>query len=238
MIVGYASVFNRDRSDMGFIEQVDPSAFDKTLQSADVRGLVNHDPSWLIGRTKAGTMRLSTDNVGLRYEIDINPNDPDGQRALAKVQRGDLDGSSFSFNTIRDAWNWATSPPQRRLLEVGLIDVGPVTFPAYPDSTAAARALEPIAAKTGHTVDKLVSAMRTGEIRSLIDGRFTHWRWLDHRRAACRLDDSGDQRLAGLGFSLHRGWRHERQRRQNRAAHPAPLPVQGRQREGRPAASP
>lgn len=168
MIVGYGAVYNRDSSDLGFIEQVDPGAFDKTLREADVRGLGNHDPNWLLGRTKSGTMRLRSDRDGLYYEIDVNTQDPDGQRALAKVQRGDWDGASFSFQTIRDEWNWDTSPPQRRLLEVSLIDVGPVTFAAYPDATAASRALQPIAEKSGHTVQELVSAMKSGEIRSLM----------------------------------------------------------------------
>lgn len=170
MIVGHGAVFNRRSSDMGFVEQVDPGAFDKTLQEADVRGLANHDPNWILGRTKAGTMRLRTDAEGLYYEIDVNTADPDGQRALAKVQRGDWDGSSFSFQAIRDEWNWDTTPPERRLLEVALIDIGPVTFPAYPDSTATSRALEPIAEKVGRPVAELVTALASGEIRSLVTG--------------------------------------------------------------------
>lgn len=170
MIVGYGAVYNRDSSDLGFIEQVDPGAFTKTIQEADVRGLGNHDANWLLGRTKAGTMRLRSDANGLYYEIDVNPEDPDGQRALAKVRRGDWDGSSFSFTTVRDEWNWQAQPPQRRLLEVALIDVGPVTFPAYPDATATSRALAPIAEKVGRPVDELVTALKTGEIRSIVGG--------------------------------------------------------------------
>jgi HK97 family phage prohead protease len=170
MIVGYAAVFNSDSSDMGFIEQVDPGAFTKTVQEADVRGLANHDCNWLLGRSKAGTCRVITDSTGLFYEIDVNTSDPDGQRALAKVQRGDWDGSSFSFTTVRDEWNWEASPPQRRLLEVALIDVGPVTYPAYPDATATSRALQPVADKLGKPVGELVSALGTGEIRSIVNG--------------------------------------------------------------------
>lgn len=169
IIAGYAAVFNRDSSDMGFVEQVDPAAFNRTLKQADVRGLGNHDVNWLLGRVKSGTCRLTVDDTGLRYEIDVNVNDPDGVRALEKVKRGDWDGSSFSFNTIQDQWDWSTSPPQRRLLEVALIDVGPVTFPAYPDATAASRALEPVARKHGRPVDELVAALKTGEIRSLLE---------------------------------------------------------------------
>ena len=87
MIVGYGAVYNRDSSNMGFIEQVDPGAFSKTLQEADVRGLGNHDANWLLGRTGSGTMRLRSDPNGLYYEIDVNAEDPDGQRAMAKVRR-------------------------------------------------------------------------------------------------------------------------------------------------------
>ena len=169
MLTGYAAVFNRPSEDLGgFIEFVDPSAFTKTLQEADVRCLINHDPDQLIGRTKSGTMRLTVDGTGLRYEVDIDPSDPDGQRALQKVKRGDLDGSSFSFRCISDQWNYDTQPAERRLMEVALIDCAPVTFPAYPDASVAARALERVARKVGHTPEELATALAAGEIRSLV----------------------------------------------------------------------
>lgn len=172
MIVGYAAVFDRSSENLGgFTEQVDPTAFSRTLDhGADVRGLGNHDPNWLLGRSKAGTLRLTTDSVGLRYEIDVNTSDPDGQRALAKVQRGDWDGSSFAFQTIQDSWDWSQSPPERRLLEVALVDVGPVTYPAYPDATVASRALSRLAGRMGYEPEELAVALRNGEIRSLIEG--------------------------------------------------------------------
>jgi HK97 family phage prohead protease len=195
MIVGYGAVFNRRSADMGFVEQVDPDAFTKTLSEADVRGLANHDPNWLIGRTKSGTMRLRTDPNGLYYEIDVNPADPDGQRALAKVQRGDWDGSSFSFTAVRDEWNWDASPPERRLLEVALIDVGPVTFPAYPDATATSRALEPIAERLGKPVDVLVSALGRGEIRSLINGGDMETETVEEERAGKAISAANMEKI-------------------------------------------
>lgn len=177
VIRGYFAVFNSDSRKMGggagFVEQVDPNAFNKTIQEADVRGLGNHQADWLLGRTKAGTMRVGVDGRGGWYEIDINEKDPDGQRALAKVERGDWDGSSFTFVSKRDEWNWDTKPAQRRLLEVGLIDVGPVTFPAYPDATVARRALEPLAERFKRPVDELVGALERGEMRSILDGEQT-----------------------------------------------------------------
>jgi hypothetical protein len=141
VIAGYAAVFNTPSSDMGFVERIRPGAFDKTLTEADVRCLGNHDVDWLLGRSKSGTLRLRVDATGLYYECNINEADPDGVRALEKVRRGDWDGASFSFQCIRDEWNWDTTPPQRELVEVALIDVAPVTFPAYEASTTAARTI-------------------------------------------------------------------------------------------------
>lgn len=170
MIVGLGAVFDSDSEDLGgFIEQIDPGAFTKTLQEADVRGLGNHDVNWLLGRTKPGTLRLSAGPAGLAYEIDVNMADPDGVRAKAKVDRRDWDGSSFTFQCVRDQWDWNASPPRRRVLEAKLVDVGPVTFPAYPDTTAASRALDRLAQKLGKPADQLALALRSGEIRSLVD---------------------------------------------------------------------
>lgn len=170
MIFGYAAVFDRDSEDLGgFIEQIDPAAFTKTVREADVRGLGNHDENWLLGRSKPGTLRVRVDPAqGLYYEIDINTTDPDGQRARAKVERGDWDGSSFSFQCIRDEWDWRASPPRRRVLECALVDVGPVTFPAYNDTSVAARALERVARQLKKSPDELAIALRSGEIRSLL----------------------------------------------------------------------
>jgi HK97 family phage prohead protease len=171
MIAGYGIVFNSDSENLGgFIEQVDPGAVTKTLGEADIRGIANHNSDWTLGRVKAGTMRLRPDARGVYYEIDVNADDPDGQRALAKVQRGDWDGSSFCFETVQEQWDWDATPARRRLLEIKLIEMGPVAFPAYPDSTSTARAaLAKIAKKVGQPVERMVEALRSGEIRSLVD---------------------------------------------------------------------
>ena len=86
MICGYGVVFNSRSADMGFIETVAPEAVTKTLSEADIVGTGNHENSWLLGRTRAGTMRLRPDARGVFYEIDVNMDDPDGQRAYQKVQ--------------------------------------------------------------------------------------------------------------------------------------------------------
>jgi len=170
MIAGYAAVFNKRSHNLGgFVEQIHPGSFNRTLQTADVRALGNHDPNWLLGRSTSASLRLGTDTNGLQYEIDVNMQDPDGQRALAKVERGDWDGSSFSFRTLEDAWEFAEDPVLRTLKDVELIDVGPVTFPAYPDATTMSRGAVQLLAETRQLDPVVVAeALVSGEIRSLI----------------------------------------------------------------------
>jgi HK97 family phage prohead protease len=132
-IVGYAAVYDSLSEDLGgFREVIRPGAFDRALSGTDIRALFNHDPSFILGRQRSGTLRVASDGRGLRYEILA----PDAQwvrdMVIGPIDRRDLDGSSFGFAAIRD--DWGTTPegtPLRELLEVHPFDVSPVTFPAY-----------------------------------------------------------------------------------------------------------
>jgi len=140
-VVGYASVCSRMSEDLGYFrEMVAPNAFSQVMKD-DVRALVNHNPDRLIGRSTAGTLRMTEDAVGLRVEIDL-PDTTDGRDTAVSIRRGDLTGMSFSFDTASDSWDYQSDPPTRTLLKVArLYDVGPVAFPAYADTTAAMRSL-------------------------------------------------------------------------------------------------
>lgn len=134
-ISGYAAVFNSFSEDLGgFREIIRPGAFRDAIASGqDVRGLVNHDENLLLGRTSSGTMRLSEDKRGLRYEID--PPDTSTARDLIELlKRGDLNGSSFAFTIKKDSDLWRQEGEQtiRELHAIDqLYDVGPVVYPAY-----------------------------------------------------------------------------------------------------------
>lgn len=148
-IGGYAAVFDSWSNDLGgFRERIAPGAFAKTLQEADVRGLLNHDPNYVLGRTKAETLELSEDGKGLRFSVTP----PDTQWAkdlLVSIQRGDINQMSFGFRTIKDTWGKGITDEngravrERTLLEVALFDVSVVTFPAYPATEAGLRAWNP-----------------------------------------------------------------------------------------------
>lgn len=136
-VEGYASVFEKRSGNLGgFIERVKPSAFNKTIREADVRALWNHDPQYVLGRSGAGTLELSIDNSGLYYR-SLLPNTSYARDLAELLERRDVRESSFTFFKVQDEWDLTEEGyPQRSLVEVGLIDVAPVTFPAYEDATS------------------------------------------------------------------------------------------------------
>ena len=122
------------------VERIEPGAFDRAIaERQDVLGLFNHDTATLLGRVASGTVRLSADPKGLAYEIDVDDGDPDHVRVAAKLDRGDLTGSSFSFRATKVQWEITDDLEIRRILEVDLFDVGPVSNPAYKATTAGIR---------------------------------------------------------------------------------------------------
>ncbi|NIO42241.1 MAG: HK97 family phage prohead protease [Burkholderiales bacterium] len=148
-IVGHAAVFfNEDDPGTQFeiapeiFERVAPKAFDRFLATdQDIVALFNHDIDNVLGRRSAGTLRVHTDKIGLRYEVDL-PASFLGEQIQESVNRGDLQGSSFTFLPFGE--NGATFDFRegiRTLNDVDVLDVGPVTFPAYDATTVDARAL-------------------------------------------------------------------------------------------------
>lgn len=139
-IEGYFAVFG-GRYEMGDwgVEQVDPHAFDETLDD-DIRALVNHDSTLVLGRTGAGTLTLRADDVGLWGSIQINEDDQDAVNLYSRVERGDVDQCSFGFDILSEQ---NEKMPDGRtlwtLLKVRLYEVSVVTFPAYKDTAVVAR---------------------------------------------------------------------------------------------------
>lgn len=160
VIEGHAIVWNRMSEDLGgFKESVRPGAARKTIMEADVRALMNHDPNLVLGRNKAGTVRLSEDTTGLLYEI-VPPNTTYARDLMVSMERGDINNSSFGFRAIQDDWGVMNDYPHRSLIEIALADVSVVTYPAYldADSGLAGRkaALSGVARRSSHSIDELL----------------------------------------------------------------------------------
>lgn len=142
VIRGYAALFDTLSEDLGgFREKFDRRAFDGVLGD-DVRALVNHDANLILGRRSAGTLRLFVDARGLGYEV-TPPDTAWTSHYVEAIRRGDLSGSSLSFFVESDRWERpAGGVPVRIVTKVAsLVDVGPVTYPAYRETTAALRSL-------------------------------------------------------------------------------------------------
>lgn len=172
VISGYAAVFY-DAEDEGteyqlypgLRERVMPTAFDRAIREAqDCRGLFNHDPNMLLGRCSAGTMKLSVDKKGLRYEIEP-PDTQAGRDVITSIKRGDLTGSSFSFKPVVQKYQLSMSDEEddvRELHDVELFDCGPVSFPAYSATTTGMRALGEAAAEVRQAHEAARSESRIG----------------------------------------------------------------------------
>tara|TARA_Y100000592_G_C5474043_1_gene321185 strand:+ start:1806 stop:3623 length:1818 start_codon:yes stop_codon:yes gene_type:complete len=136
VLEGYAAVFNSE-TDLGhFREVIKPGAFDDVMTN-DVRALINHDPNLILGRTENGTLELSTDERGLKYRVKLG-NQQYAKDFYESVKRGDISQSSFAF-TIKDQ-SWNEERTVRSVDKVRqLLDVSPVTYPAYAAATVQAR---------------------------------------------------------------------------------------------------
>lgn len=141
VIEGYFSVFDSPYELWeGATEVIKPGAFSGCL-SQDVRALVNHDSTLVLGRTKAGTLSLAEDARGLWGSIKINRDDADAMNLYARVQRGDVDQCSFGFNIERETFVDLGGGSCRWEIEQvnPLHEVSVCTFPAYEETGVSAR---------------------------------------------------------------------------------------------------
>ena len=143
IIEGYFAVFNSNYEIApGMSESIAPGAFSNTL-SNDVRALINHDTTLVLGRTKANTLELRETERGLWGKIDINPNDVDAMNLYQRVKRGDVDQCSFGFNIrSQDTDIREDGSVHWTIKDVELFEVSCCTFPAYEETNIAARAAE------------------------------------------------------------------------------------------------
>lgn len=174
VLTGHAAVFNSRSKPLGppghrFVEQIEPGAFSAALENSDIRALFNHDPSELLARESAGTLDVDEDNEGLRYEARLG-DDSRSEFVKSKVERGEVTGNSFSFVVSEENESWNNDPedsdlPVRTIHEFDRVDdLGPVSYPAYPEAQIADRA-EKRAAELNDDSDE--DAMNTNFAESL-----------------------------------------------------------------------
>lgn len=141
VIEGYFAVFNSTYDiGWGMSESIAPGAFTEAL-GGDVRALVNHDTTLVLGRNKANTLELREDSHGLWGRIRINPNDSAAMDLYERVKRGDVDGCSIGFDIAEEITDYHENGDVHwTIVRVDpLYEVSCCTFPAYEETNISAR---------------------------------------------------------------------------------------------------
>jgi uncharacterized protein len=161
---GLAAVFGKRSQPLGgFIEIVENKAFSKCAGDGFAGVVCRYEHDSLLGTTAAKTLRLNVDSRGLDYEVDL-PNTTAGNDVFELTQRTDLRASSFAFQVYDQEWTHEDGIPVRHLTSVRLIDVAPVTTPAYPDATVGLRSL---AVQFDADEAEVFELARQGELRKM-----------------------------------------------------------------------
>lgn len=168
---GYAVKWEKKSHVLGywrkFREQFKKGAFAESLGKDDQRFLWSHDTGKVLGRTKNKTLRLSEDEIGLRFELDL-PKTTLGNDTYESIKRGDVDGVSFGFQMISHE---IEEPDDdlvlRTVTKAKLLEVSAVAFPAYPDSEVSARGYDPM--KQYAEEEKRYNEEQSMKIKTLIN---------------------------------------------------------------------
>ena len=145
-VQGYAAKFNTLSHPFGnnYYESIAPGAFTRALnEKNDVNLLVNHE-GLPLASTKSGTLQLSQDSVGLRMNATLDAQDPDVQKIVPKLKRGDLSEMSFGFmvSGTKQSYKQEDGKNIRQLDDVNLYDVSVVSKGQYPDTSVKLRSFE------------------------------------------------------------------------------------------------
>lgn len=152
-LVGHAAVWDAPSDDLGgFTEIVRKGAFTRTLKgnALDPLALVHHRPELVLGRRSAGTLKLTEDDKGLAFEIDL-PDTTTARDLAVSVERGDIKGASFAFTVAAagDKWTMTGERALRELVDIDLYEITITATPAYPDTEVAKRALGTLRPRPG-----------------------------------------------------------------------------------------
>ena len=142
-IEGYFAVFNSNYDlGMGMSESIAPGAFTSSL-AGDIRALINHDTTLVLGRTSAHTFEIRQDEHGLWGEITVNPKDSDAMNLYERVKRGDVNQCSFGFDITDEESSVSENGDVHWTIKgVNLYEVSCCTFPAYESTNISARSAE------------------------------------------------------------------------------------------------
>jgi len=186
VLKGYAIIWDTPYYFGSFIEKVSRDAI-KDADLSDIVCCLNHDPSLVLGRTTAGTLKVAADSRGLYYTCQI-PDTPTGAEVQELVERGDLYQCSFSFRLAKGGDTWEQkdpgSQPVRTLTAFhSIVDVSVVTWPASPTTSVYVARTAPDEVDPDNEIDRIHAAqaqmMERGnaQLKALTGGTTTANTW-------------------------------------------------------------
>jgi HK97 family phage prohead protease len=173
-IVGHPILYGVWSEDLGgFRERILPGAASKTILESDIRVLFNHDPNYVLGRTKSGTAELTEQAKGIKMRATPPDTQTIRDLVIEPMRRGDITQMSFAFRVAGPSWNnrdggkppagtgeiWNADYTEREILQLQMFDASVVTFPAYAQTDVAARMLPGLLDGVGIDWAALVSAI-------------------------------------------------------------------------------
>lgn len=140
-IPGTGIVFNQRSQKLGwFYEIIDPRA----LNGADLDDIVscfNHNMVYVLGRTTNKTLTYTIDEKGFHYDAVPLPTQTIKDLVIEPIRNEYVTGSSFMFTTADNGDEWDFSQERdgviiRYVTRIEKVfEVGPVTLPAYTQTT-------------------------------------------------------------------------------------------------------
>lgn len=145
VIEGYAAVYDKWSNPIWwFKEKIARGAFDGADMSRCI-ACFNHAEMTIVARFSAGTLELTTDEQGLYFKFDA-PNTTAGNDLYENIRLGNITQCSFRFIVEEDAWKYAEDSnelDERTITKIShVLDVSPVVYPAYEDTSVQARSFE------------------------------------------------------------------------------------------------
>jgi HK97 family phage prohead protease len=136
---GYAAVFYNSNDDgteyrmsSHLIERIERGAFSETLAKRhDIKALWSHDAASPLGSTAAGTLKLSEDSKGLRFELQPDKQTTLGTNCFHAVRGGYVRGMSFGFRVISQKMSRELGQDIRTITRLHLSEISPCCWGAY-----------------------------------------------------------------------------------------------------------
>ena len=139
VVRGLGVPYSRKSADMGgWREVIDPGAATRSLASNDIAMLWQHDQAQPISRVGATARALVLEErkTGVWFEQDAASFT---EYQLDKMADKVVHQMSFGFFAEEQEWDEAANPVLRTVQQMNLLEISPVTFPAYPSTKVALR---------------------------------------------------------------------------------------------------